>query len=815
MNVKRNLFFYLLFCTIIWVLSLSAQAEVPAIQWEKTFGGINSDGGSSVQQTIDGGFIIAGVTASFGVGGDDVYLIKTDPNGNTQWEKTFGGSDQDVGWSVHQTTDGGFIITGSTSSYGAGNSDVYLIKTDSAGNLVWQKTFGGSDRDVGYSVQQTTDSGYIITGYTRSFGAEYKDVYLIKTDPNGNSQWQKTFSGSDGGEGVSVQQTDDGGYIIAGSTLWYPPEIDPQADIDVYLIKTEPNGNMQWQKTFGRIYYKDDGSYFYEDDWGLSVQQTFGGGFIITGGTTMWPEMYNVYLIKTNSSGHLWWEKTFGDSNSDWGVSVQQTSNGGFIIAGNTHSFGSGDCDLYLIKTNSSGNLQWQRTFGGSEGDYGYSVQQTIDDGFIIVGSIASASNWDVYLIKLGSEGDRDGDGLLDSWETEGIDIGNDGTIDLDLPALGANPNHKDLFVEIDAMAGRAPNESAIQRVVDAFAAVPNALVNNPDGNGGITLHCLPLDETNIPLADWPNAWEGFDAVKESRFGTQTQRDDLNWEKIKAAKALAYRYCIFADSHSGTTSSGLAELPGNDFMVTLGGWSPTGGTPDQQAGTFMHELGHTLVLRHGGVDNINHKPNYHSIMNYTWQIPMPGYSASWELDYSRQELPILNETNLDEPKGIGGLVEYLVPVGPPPAQLVNENGPVDWNRDKDTNDLAVSADITRLQDSQTASPNEILLGYNDWSNLWYQLSGHPNFQGGVHTETTIYTEMTFEVFQELSRIGCALADLNCDSHVDFTDVAILANQWLQPPGYPSADIAPENGDNIVNINDLKALCDNWLEGTTP
>ncbi len=418
---------------------------------------------------------------------------------------------------------------------------------------------------------------------------------------------------------------------------------------------------------------------------------------------------------------------------------------------------------------------------------------------------------------------DRDGDGLLDDWETEGIDINEDGTIDLDLPALGADPNHKDLFVEVDAMVGRAPLQATLDRVVDAFSVVPNTLVNNPDGQNGITLH-IQLDETDIPLSPWPNAFGDFNVIKAVRFGTPTQRASVNWENIKSAKAMAYRYCIFADTHSGTTSSGLAELPGNDFIITLGGWNTLGGTSDQQAATFMHELGHTLNLRHGGDQydpapgmdyRYNFKPNYHSIMNYTWQMPNPAYASSWLLDYSRKMLPELDESSLNEPIGIQGNAGNIVPAGPLPALLVNESGPVDWNRDGDANDLGVAADINRIRATVPASPNDLLTGHNDWKNLRYQLWGHPNFEYGVHTETTIDNEMTFEIFKELSRIGCALADLNCDGHVDFNDFAILGNQWFQEPGFPSADIAPFGGDCIVDFEDLTEFCKHWLEGTTP
>jgi hypothetical protein len=333
--------------------------------WDKSFGDIKSesDVGHSVQQTNDGGYITVGSihTYSIGVGGelsydkgDDVFLIKTDANGNMQWNKTFGEYYNEAGHSVQQTSDGGYIIVGEMASYRmlpalpgieevfSPTEDVYLIKTDANGNRVWEKTFGGRYLDIGYSVKQTSDGGYIIVGVIlqKSNTFYFLDVYLIKTDKDGNKVWEKALEGNKSEIGYSVQQTSDGGYIVTGQTVWSPLGGTGGyfKKSDVLLIKADANGNKVWEKTYG-------GNTM---DRGYSVQQTNDGGYVITGDTAGY-----LYLIKTDANGNKIWEKAFkgGETSPFTGQSVQQTSDGGYIIAGSAPDL------FYLIKTDANGNV--------------------------------------------------------------------------------------------------------------------------------------------------------------------------------------------------------------------------------------------------------------------------------------------------------------------------------------------------------------------------------------------------------------------------------------------------------------------------
>ncbi|MCA9217654.1 MAG: hypothetical protein KDB27_31510, partial [Planctomycetales bacterium] len=385
---------------------------------------------------------------------------------------------------------------------------------------------------------------------------------------------------------------------------------------------------------------------------------------------------------------------------------------------------------------------------------------------------------------------DDDEDGLPTAWEEQGggVDINGDGVIDLDLFSRGADPFHKDVFVEVDAMEDRSPHEANVDlsdtpgvtatntildHVVRAFADAP---VDNPDGLGGIRLH-IDLDDTDIPripFIDPESPWSEFDQIKADFFGGSDARGvSANRNNIVEARRYVYRYGVFADTQA-SGSTGLAELPGNDFFVSLGdlpirlddGALVGGGTPDQQAGTFMHELGHTFGLRHGGDENLNYKPNYLSVMNYHWQVP--NSNVGWTLDYSPQTLPTLNQNHLAEPVGIGASssdARREVFVGPVPYRRVPVDSAIDWNRDDDDVDPDVAVPIYRtayrdadgtsrtydISTSDDARFDTGIRSHDDWALRAEDMmfSDDPEFAEGVHAcdnpeapESACYEDLT-------------------------------------------------------------------------
>lgn len=363
-----------------------------SLVWDSVFGGKNNDYATSLIQTTDGGYMVAGTTYSYGAGGRNFWVIKLDNKGNVVWDKTFGGNSCDCAYSLIQTADGGYAVAGKTYSYGAGGWDFWIIKLDSVGNKEWDKTYGGSDDDYLKSLIQTADGGYAVAGETLSFGAGGKDVWFIKLDSDGNKIWDKTFGGSKYDYAESLIQTMDGGYVVAGGTESYSV-----GKSDFWVIKLDNQGNREWDKTFG-------GS-----DWDMaySLIQTADGGYAVAGGTFSYGEgEEDFWIVKLDNGGKKVWDKTFGGNDWDMATALIKTDDGGYAVTGITKSYGAGGKDFWVIKLDNEGNKLWDKTFGESDDDSAWSLIQTDDGCYVVAGgaSFNGTVRGDFWIIKFSEE---------------------------------------------------------------------------------------------------------------------------------------------------------------------------------------------------------------------------------------------------------------------------------------------------------------------------------------------------------------------------------------------------------------------------
>jgi len=365
--------------------------ETPPEEWNRTFGGVYDDlgrYGQSLQQTSDGGYILIGSKNMYTTGmSQSAFLIKIDTNGNEQWNRTF----EDIGlinaYSVWQTSDGGYIFGGAVRSYRnlRWENDVRLVKTDSYGNIVWHKTMVELGTDYVMSVAQSPDGGYILVGFSRIWDKDY--AWLIKTDANGNEQWNETFAVPRPNKACYVWQTTDGG----GTNLYYA------GGTDAWVIKTDANGKQEWNKTFESDCF----------DKVYSIEQTLDDGYILSGSKGS-----NACLVKTDANGIEQWNRTIGPGLIARISSIWQVPDGGYVLAGKIDTAKNPDFkgqilydndDAWLFKTDANGNLKWSKTFGGLRNDEARFAQQTSDGGYIIAGTTESygAGSSDLWLVKV------------------------------------------------------------------------------------------------------------------------------------------------------------------------------------------------------------------------------------------------------------------------------------------------------------------------------------------------------------------------------------------------------------------------------
>ena len=312
------------------------------IEWNHTYGGADWDRASSLVAISDGGYVIAGSTYSYSEGFGDAWLIKTDADGNLEWTKIYGGSDVERANAVVETSDGGYALVGYTNSFGAGQYDYWLIKTDEHGNMEWNQTYGGIDKEISWALIETSDGGYALAGDTISFGAGDHDFWLVKTDVFGNMEWNKTYGQADYDYTYSLVEAYDGGYALAGIS-----RTDVSADF--LLLKTDKNGVWEWTRTYEGGYHA--GAY--------SLIKTADGGYALAGYShyLVGAEGTEFFLVKTDNQGNLEWRQAYGGTDTDHAYAVVETFDGGFALAGYTKSFGAGAEDFYLIKTDQYGNI--------------------------------------------------------------------------------------------------------------------------------------------------------------------------------------------------------------------------------------------------------------------------------------------------------------------------------------------------------------------------------------------------------------------------------------------------------------------------
>ncbi|WP_082377284.1 T9SS type A sorting domain-containing protein [Chryseobacterium indologenes] len=402
-----------------FIISSALSAQNNSIEWQKSYGGSRMEQFPDIYQTNDGGYIIAGSSNSIdeGMGNHgffDQWVVKVNAAGTVEWQRSYGGTADDKANSVRQTNDGGYIVAGSTHSTNGdvsnnhGQEDFWIVKLNSSGNIVWEKTLGGSGNDAAKCIRQTPDGGYIVAGKSDSNDGDitgnngYLDGWIVKLDQNGGITWQKSIGGPNFEEFSSIELTADGGYVMAGNIS------TSTNSFNYWIVKVDSSGNTQWSKNYG-------GS---ASDKANSLKLTPDGGYIIAGSSnsndgdiTAGNGNYDYWIIKLDHLGNLQWQKSFGDYMYDNAFGIDNTEDGGLIVLGysaTTDTTNLSSNDYWLIKLNANGDTEWQRRYGGTQDDYASSVQQTADGGYIMAGVSnsfsASQANYDYRIIKLGPD---------------------------------------------------------------------------------------------------------------------------------------------------------------------------------------------------------------------------------------------------------------------------------------------------------------------------------------------------------------------------------------------------------------------------
>ena len=399
------LFTCILFLFLAAHVSAADRAAAPLSfsggQWAISYGGALDDVANDIWQTSDGGLVVAGTTSSLGVQGSDAWVYKVNPNGTVAWNETFGGVIDEYANAVQQTSDGGLVVVGTSGSFGVGIHDYWVIRLDAAGNVLWQQTYGGMHHNHAFGLQETSDNGFILVGETTSFGAGNRDAWAVRLDSAGNVLWQTVIGQTGWDIARGVVETTSGDFVFVGYTSSFGA-----GNWDLWAVKLNSSGAILWQKTYG-------GS---GDDLGWAIKASADGGVIVAGETASFSANADFWILELAADGSVMWQKRYGGPGRDIARALARSSNGGYLVAGETNSFGAGGKDFWLLKLAANGDILWQRSYGGPADDIAFSVRE-ISDGIALAGSSASygAGATDAWLLKLDTDGQIVGCNLIGS----------------------------------------------------------------------------------------------------------------------------------------------------------------------------------------------------------------------------------------------------------------------------------------------------------------------------------------------------------------------------------------------------------------
>ncbi|MCH9812571.1 MAG: hypothetical protein K0U47_01345 [Epsilonproteobacteria bacterium] len=372
-----------------YVASAKDVSEVQKI-WQKPFGGDKNDAAYAVTATKDGGCAVAGSTRSMGAGKTDAIVLKMDAKGTIIWKKTVGKARKDQAEAIVETTDGYLVAAGSSKSFSEnGNYDLFVMKLNQNGQVIWQKSFGGSGKDYARAIAKTNDGGVVIAGATKSFGKGSYDFYVIRLDTNGDKVWSQTYGGEDLDSAYGISATSDGGFIVVGSTDSYGA-----GNSDFYIIKIDAKGQEEWSQTYG----EKKADVFYD-------VKELADGYALAGETRSYgSQKRDLSVMKIDKAGKILFHKLFGLKNHEYARGIAITEKQNILVAGVTKSMGNGRADFYLLELdNKSGELAWANVYGGKKNDIARGITKVNDGGFVIVGESESfnADGYDFYMLKL------------------------------------------------------------------------------------------------------------------------------------------------------------------------------------------------------------------------------------------------------------------------------------------------------------------------------------------------------------------------------------------------------------------------------